>query len=147
MKNFFVQDIGILLTPALLGYGAQAFCGIGKGSGAKVVFRPPSQVFGVVWPILYLLFGLSWMMAMKKSANKYMCAVTYGLTAILLALWIVIYGCKQDKKQASWILVAALATMLASFGQGSEISRVLLSPLIAWSLFALLMNTTEVQQL
>ena len=33
-----------------------------KDSGKIVKFRPPGFVFGIVWFILYLLFGFSWIL-------------------------------------------------------------------------------------
>jgi tryptophan-rich sensory protein len=89
--------------------------------------------------------GLSWAIAARKSSNKKLAMCTYASTTILLGVWIVVYGCAKNKKAASWVLLLVVAAGLASFGQGNDISRVLIAPLIAWTLFALVMNTTEVQ--
>lgn len=144
MKITFIDGIYVLM-PSIIGYGASAFCDIGKNAGNSVKFRPPAYVFGIVWPILFLLFGFSWAIAMRNAEYEYLCLSTYGLAAISLGIWTYVYGCKNLKKQASWVILFSLATLLASFAQGNEISKVLLSPLIAWILFALMMNTTEVQ--
>lgn len=140
-----VRDIVLVLIPCIVGYGSQLLCGIGKDAGASVLFRPPAWAFGVIWPILFLLFGLSWAVAVREGTNTKLSYFTYGLTSVLLGVWILVYGCAQNKKAATWVLLLAVAASLASFGQGNEISKAMVAPLIAWIIFALLMNTTEVQ--
>jgi benzodiazapine receptor len=140
-----IQDVILVLLPAIVGYGTQLGCSVGKNAGSGVLFRPPAWAFGVIWPLLFLLFGLSWAIAARKSSNKKLAMCTYAFTTILLGIWIVVYGCAKNKKAASWVLLLVVAAGLASFGQGNDISRVLIAPLIAWTLFALVMNTTEVQ--
>lgn len=141
-----IQDVLLVLLPAVVCYGIQLGCSVGKNAGARVLFRPPAWAFGVIWPILFLLFGLSWAIAVRESANKKLAMSMYALTTILLGIWIAVYGCVKNKKGASWVLLLAVAAGLASFGQGNHVSKALIAPLIAWALFALIMNTTEVQQ-
>lgn len=140
-----LMDTIYFLLPSIIGYGSSAFCDIGKNAGDTVKFRPPAFVFGIIWPILFILFGLSWAIAMRNSKEKILCASTYGIGVISLGLWTYVYGCKNMKKQASWVILLSFAALLASYAQGTVISKVCLSPLIAWILFALIMNTTEVQ--
>ena len=139
-------DIIYFLLPSLIGYGTGMFCVIGKNAGNKVKFRPPPYVFGLVWPILFMLFGLSWVIASKNSNNTTICVMTYATAALFLGLWTYVYGCLKMKKEACWVILLSLATLLAAFSQGSEASKILISPLIAWIIFALFMNTTEVQE-
>ena len=139
------RDICLVLLPAIIGYSSQMICSLGKDAGKSVLFRPPSWVFGVVWPILFLLFGLSWAIAARNCTNQILCMTMYALTTLSLGVWIVTYGCAKTKKGSSWVLILTIAACLASFAQGNETSKVLISPLIAWAIFALLMNTTEVQ--
>jgi tryptophan-rich sensory protein len=141
------QDILLILIPSIIGYTAQGFCGIGVDAGSTVKFRPPKEVFGVVWVILYLLFGISWAIANRNYQNKILVNLSYAFTSVFLGLWIVFYACKNDKKVSSWILLACIAFIITAFSQGNYISKMLLSPLIAWLFFALLMNVTEVQNL
>ena len=139
------QDVILFLTPAIVGYGSQLICGVGKDAGKSVLFRPPAWAFGVIWVVLFALFGISWAIAARKSTNYKLVMSTYALTTLLLGVWIIVYGCAKNKKAASWVLLLVIASALASFGQGNDVSKTLISPLIAWALFALLMNTTEVQ--
>ena len=141
-----ITDVILVLLPAIVGYLSQLICGVGKNAGSKVLFRPPAWAFGVIWPLLFLLFGLSWAVATRNSANKKLAIGMYGLTTLLLGIWILVYGCTKNKKSASWILILVVAGGLAAFGQGNEVSRALLAPLLAWAIFAMIMNTTEVQE-
>ena len=138
-------DIVYASIPAIAGYGVSAVCNIGKDAGSSVKFRPPAKAFGIIWAILFPLFGISWAVACRDTANASACVVSYAGATACLALWSYVYGCRKNKKAAAWVLVATVAFLLLCFAQGNYISRMLLSPLIAWALFALLMNTTEVQ--
>jgi len=142
-----ILDILLVFLPSVIGYGSQYLCNIGKNAGKNVLFRPPSWVFGIVWPVLFLLFGISWEIANKNCDSKYLCMIIYSITCILLGLWSIVYSdkCGNSKKGASLILLLVIAAELASFSQGNNISKILITPLIAWSIFALIMNTTEVQ--
>ena len=52
-------DVIIFLIPLITGYFMSAICPMKKGeAGSNVPARPPGWVFGVVWPILYLLLTL-----------------------------------------------------------------------------------------
>lgn len=142
-----IEDIIYIILPSIICYSVTAFCKIGKDAGNKVKFRPPAEIFGIIWPILFILFGVSWAVAMNNSNNKILCFNLYMLLTISLALWIYIYGCKKSTKVASWILILSITLGLMSFTQGNEISKILIAPLIGWCIFAQLMNTTEVEKL
>ena len=154
-------EIVYFLSPLVVGYGTAALCPVGKKSGLSVKFRPPSVVFGIVWALLFPLFGLSWVAAsrrvQKKSKlsrkhqkfQKVMVPVTYGGAILSLGLWEYIYSdsekCGNNKKAGTWVILLAILFILMAIQLGTPISRVLACPLLAWLIFALLMNTTEVQ--
>jgi benzodiazapine receptor len=140
-----IRDVILVLLPAVVGYGTQIACDVGKNAGETVLFRPPSWAFGVIWPILFLMLGISWAIAARVGTNQILTMSVYGLTTLLLGVWIVVYGCAKNKKAAAWVLLLAVAAGIASFGQGNGASKALISPLVVWALFALIMNTTEVQ--
>ena len=140
-----IRDVILVLLPAIVGYGTQIACDVGEKAGDSVLFRPPAWAFGVIWPILFFMFGLSWAVAARVGTNQILTMCMYGLTTLLLGVWIAVYGCAKNKKVAAWVLLLTIAAEIASFGQGNAISKALISPLVAWTLFALIMNTTEVQ--
>ena len=59
----------ILIIPSLFGALFSYSCNVKKTSGDIVNIRPAPEIFGIVWPILYLLLGLSWNYA-RNSINK-----------------------------------------------------------------------------
>ena len=69
------SEIVRFIYPMLIGYIVSYKCKMGKDSGKTVKFRPPGYVFGIVWPILYILLGLSWINSVKNNKN-----VSYLLT-------------------------------------------------------------------
>lgn len=140
------SDIVYLLLPALVGYGTAMVCPMDKSrSGSTVKFRPPSYVFGIVWLILFVALGFSWYIAANNSIDKHLCIITYTITTLSLGLWTYVYSCNEAKVESSWVLILSVAGTLASFAQGNIYSKVLISPLIAWLIFAMIMSTTEIQ--
>jgi tryptophan-rich sensory protein len=124
-----------ILAPLIVCFALQYITPLSK-AGSVVKFRPPAFTFGIIWTILFLMFGYAWSLNIKNSE-------WFSLTMLLLALWIVIYG--KSSKWASWILVLLMASILACMSVGNEKTKLLLSPLLAWTIFATIMNTTEVQ--
>ena len=138
-------NIFYLIFPAILCYYAQSKCKVSKSAGDTVAFRPPSSAFGIIWPILFVLLGLSWMVAMSTSTFPKVAFLLYFGLAMMLSLWIVCYGCIQDKKNAIYILGISLAFALGCFACGNELSKTMIAPLIAWSIYAIMMNAMEIQ--
>ena len=102
---------------------------------SKPSFSPPNYLFGIVWPILYILIALSlalvWISANKRQKNKV--AQAYGLNLAANALWTplffgfrlpliafvdiaviwstivwMIFLAKKIDKRASWLLLPYL---------------------------------------
>ena len=137
-----VRDIILVLIPAMVGYGVRLKCNIGEKAGSTVLFRPPAWVFGIAWTLLYIMLGFSWYIAQKEyKYNNYL----YILLNVLLCLWLVVYSCQNSAKNAVFVLLASIITALLCFTSGNKLSQMLIAPLIGWLIFALLMNTTIVQ--
>ena len=66
-----ILDILLVFLPSVIGYGSQYLCNIGKNAGKNVLFRPPSWVFGIVWPVLFLLFGIFPGFVLQSHFNGY----------------------------------------------------------------------------
>ena len=67
-----------------------------------------------------------------------------------LCSWVVVYSrdTPQARVWAVWVIVGCMTTVFAAWGLAatrSALATVLLSPLIAWLLFAVLLSFTEVQ--
>jgi len=140
-----------IFIPAIVGFGSAMICNVGKESGSVVSFRPPSWVFSIAWIILYALFGLSWYFARKDAENKsqqlYVDIINIVLVCVI-SLWLVVYACCNNKKGGVYVLGFSILTSLIAYTVASTtLSKVLICPLITWLIFAMLLNTFEVQKL
>jgi tryptophan-rich sensory protein len=152
-----LHDWVLFLIPMIAIFITSSVCKIGKNAGANVKFRPPASVFGIVWFCLTLLLGLSWVFCISSTKNqqsdvdqvdqnqKLITYVIYTLLIISLMLWIIFYGCNSNPLSAIWTLIPSIALSLMAFSLGSYISKILISPLIAWIVFAMMMATHEYQ--
>ena len=126
-----------LYIPILSGYFMTWMCPIIDTTNIKA--RPPPIVFAVVWPILYLLLGYSWVMLENY---KYTDAI-FGFNIVLGALWIYNYSCVNSKKNALYVLLAMILggvyLLLYSFENDPQISY-FIAPYVVWLLFAFMLN-------
>ena len=136
------RDLLRLFYPMVAGFGVSKFCKMEK-SGINIKFRPPPFVFGIVWPILYILLGLSWINS-NPDRDKNI-EILFFILSSLLAYWIVVYACQKDKKNAVFVMLAILLCIALLLVQIPKKSQIYLTPLGVWIFFAMLLSTTEVQ--
>ena len=131
-----------LFYPMIAGFVVSKFCKMER-SGVNVKFRPPPFVFGIVWPILYILLGLSWI---NSNPDKNMnIEVLFFTLSSLLAYWIVVYACQKNKKNAVFVMLSIILNIALLMVQISKQSQIYLVPLAVWIFFAMLLSTTELQ--
>jgi len=147
-KVAIVAVIAIELLGGLSGWLSQS----GYGNGwfdalQKPSFMPPGWTFGVVWPILYALLGVSVAMILAEPASpRRQAALT--LFFIQLALnfaWSPIFFAGHDIRLAKVIIWAMAAIAAAAAGQFLRLrtaAGVLLVPYLAWLVFAGTLNST-----
>ena len=147
--NWNASNVCRFIFPLILGFvvGALPSCKMSKSSGSTVKFRPPSWVFGVVWTILYILFGLAWVISITSENNIILVDVFYSIITVLLTSWIIVYSCYKNKKGGVYVLVGCLCAIILAFNVSPLESRLMISPLLAWIILATLLNTFEVQNL
>jgi translocator protein len=136
------KDLMRLFYPMVAGFVVSKFCKMEK-SGVDVKFRPPPFVFGIVWPILYILLGLSWIKS-NPDKNRNIEVMFFTLSS-LLAYWIVVYACQKNKKNAVFVMLAIILNISLLMVQISKQSQIYLVPLAVWIFFAMLLSTTELQ--
>ena len=134
-------EILIILIPSILGYSLSALCPISKSAGKSVPFRPPSYVFAIVWPILFLCLGISMMIAFRNNKKLFW---LYILTTILIVSWIVFYSCLKNKLIASCILILSVLLIGLCIFFSDTLQRILMSLLILWCIFASVLNIYEI---
>jgi tryptophan-rich sensory protein len=125
-----------------MGYTSALFCGVNKDSGKMVKFRPPAIVFSIVWPILYLLLGISWFLARKQLIVDIM----YLSLNLILCLWLYVYSCRKDKKNAIYVIVLSMVFALFCYTVCDDVlGKLAIVPLIGWLFLATLINIFEVE--
>ena len=137
-----LNEIILLLLPMFTGFLISSKCNVGNEAGSSVKFRPPAEVFGIAWTILYLLFGYSIVLSYRNNKNSLIFNI---IIIILLNSWIITYNCYNNKKLAVFILLLSVLFTLLSYTENPQNGKLLISPLLVWLIFALIMNTTEVQ--
>jgi benzodiazapine receptor len=134
----------LLFTPMITGFVTSMIWKVGPSAGANVPARPHPIVFGIVWPILYILMGIAWIKLRKD--NGISNDILFGIITLLLCLWIVIYY--YNKKGGLYvILLCYLAVLLAIIHNSKNKNSLLIVPLLVWLIFATMLNFTEVNQL
>ena len=109
-------------------------------------FAPPDWAFGVVWPILYVMMGISAFLIWNNGVNNKQVRTAlglFGVQLILNGLWTPIFfglhliGFALFEIILMWI--AILLTIIA-FGRISKTAAYLLFPYILWVSFAVALN-------
>ena len=83
-----------LIAPLVSGFGISMICPMSKKYRNIQKQQPPSYVFKIVWPILYLLLGYSW----NKASLKRELDLLHGFITFLLTLWIIVFSCMKNEK-------------------------------------------------
>ena len=138
-----------ILIPSIMGYASALICGVSKDSGNSVKFRPPPIVFSIVWPILYLLLGISWYLAREKVKSQELILVDmmYLSLNIILCLWLFVYSCLGDKKNAIYVIVLSIIfTMFCYTVCENVLGKLAIVPLLGWLYLATLINIFEVEK-
>jgi tryptophan-rich sensory protein len=126
-----------LFVPTMLGFGVSSLCPIQSDEGSILPQRPPSFVFAIVWPILFMLVGYSWTRA-KDKVNILMTCLVF-----LLTLWTFVFSCLENRKFALYILACILGTTIGCMillSHDAKESMIALIPLLSWCFLAFLLN-------
>ena len=103
----------------------------------KSNLNPPGYVFGIVWPILYLLMSISAFRTFDVSKNF------FYLQLIFNALWSWLFFAFQLPLVALtniWLLIFLNMKLLLSMFKVDKLSAFLYAPYIIWLLFASYLN-------
>ena len=104
---------------------------------------PPAYVFPIVWTILYLLMGVSYILLEKNNQADEQAKKAYYLQLVINLLWPILFFVLQ------WIgftairlmmLIASVIYMIQTFYQKQKLSAILQIPYLIWLFFALYLN-------
>jgi len=113
----------------------------------KPFFMPPGWAFGVVWPILYALLGISVAMILAEppSDRRRNALLLFFGQMVLNFAWSPIFFAGHDIKLAKVVIFLMAAIAAAAAGQFTRIrasAGLLMVPYIAWLVFAGTLNAT-----
>lgn len=135
--NDLAKFAGIAAFPNFASYVVMAISGVKGSACPKTDITPPAWVFGVVWPVLYLLVGV--VMARMEHQKRYSVLSRLFWLVLGMNLWYVVFAPKCYPIAALLGIVAVLvATVWATvdvFRADSKTGRLML-PLCLWLTFA-----------
>lgn len=112
----------------------------------KPYFSPPSWIFGIIWPILYLLMGISLyriLMLKRQGENVNIQITLFMIQFILNLLWSILFFYCGNILAALLdliLLVVFIILTIISFYRKDKIAAILLLPYLLWCIFALILN-------
>lgn len=106
---------------------------------------PPGWVFGLIWPILYIMLGLALAMILNaRGARGRGLALTLFFAQLLLNFaWSPVFFALHQVTAALWLILAILALTIATafaFGAIRRAAAWLLVPYMVWLSFASILN-------
>ena len=124
----------------LAGDMSAVYAALGKPS-----FAPPGWLFGVIWPVLYLLLGIaSWLVwRTPESAARTRALTFYAVQLVLNLLWPPLFFRLGLLRLAFWELCALLVltiVMTACFLSLRRIAGLLVVPYCVWLVYAAAIN-------
>ena len=148
------SKIALLTCPliVLLGSASGMLSGSGYGNPwfdalLKPFFMPPGWAFGLIWPILYLLMGVSLAMVLADppSPRRKVALILFFVQLALNFAWSPIFFAAHDIQLAKVVIYLMAALAAAAAGQFMRLRKpagLLLIPYLAWLVFAATLNAT-----
>lgn len=112
----------------------------------KPPFKPPGVAFGVVWPILYTLMGVSLRKLLdrrRNGAGSSRATQLFAFQLMLNGLWTLVFF---RWKSPGWafveivVLLAAIGLTIRAAWRVSPVAGMLMIPYLVWVGFAMLLN-------
>jgi benzodiazapine receptor len=106
----------------------------------KPKYNPPNYLFGIVWPILYILFWLTYILS-DPADNTI--TTLFVIVAVLLALWSPVFFLFQSPALGSLVLITLIVFSIAYaivIIRKSTLAFVLFIPFLIWITFATYLN-------
>ena len=145
--------IAVLTAPAIVLLGSASGWLSGSGYGnpwfdalQKPFFMPPGWLFGLVWPVLYLLMGiaLAMILAEPPSPRRRNALILFFAQLALNLAWSPIFFAAHDITLAKYVIYVMTVIAAAAAGQFMRLKReagLLLIPYLAWLIFAAMLNS------
>ena len=111
----------------------------------KPAFNPPNWIFGPVWTLLYIMMSVAAWLAYKKSKHSNKILTVYFVHLLINASWSYVFFYYKQIFIASFIIsiiIFFILYLMVLYSKYSKPSVVLMLPYLAWSTFALYLNST-----
>jgi tryptophan-rich sensory protein len=142
----------LFTVPAVLMLGTLSGALAGSGYGnpwfdalEKPAAMPPGWAFGVVWPILYILLGLTLAMVLhaRGARGRPLAIALFLLQLLLNYAWSPLFFAWHEVGAALWLIVAIIVLTVITavlFWSIRRSAALLLLPYLAWLSFAAFLN-------
>ena len=141
-NNSIISHI-LLTAPIILGLGSGYFVSRKKIPKVKSYLNPPGWLFGVVWPILYLLLGYSsyliWNSNSLSINSRHFYLFLYAIQVLLVMTWwpYFVYYPNKLFSTVTLILLAIFALVITvMFFPINMVAGYCLIPYVIWLSFA-----------
>jgi tryptophan-rich sensory protein len=151
-KSWWKLAIGCVAVIELLGGLSGWLSNSGYGNAwfdalQKPDFMPPGWAFGVVWPILYALLGIALAMILVEppSPRRQAALTLFFIQLVLNFTWSPLFFAAHDITTAKIVIFVMAATAAAAAGQFLRLRRaagMLMTPYLAWLVFAAMLNAS-----
>lgn len=113
----------------------------------KPTFMPPGYLFGIVWPILYALLGISvgMILAEPEGDRRRVALALFWVQLVMNFAWSPLFFAFHDIRLAKfviWIMVLLAAAAAGQFYRIRKPAGLLMVPYLAWLIFASILNAT-----
>lgn len=143
-----IKYIIYLVTPLIVGFLSNALTSNSRDFYKELIkppLAPPGYLFGIVWTILFILIGISYLLLKLKTEGIDISDIDfwYYLQLIINFFWSIFFF-KNEALTFSFVwlvflLIAVVITFL-KFYKVNKISAYLLIPYILWIIFAGYLN-------
>ena len=118
------------------GYGNPWFASL-----EKPFFMPPGWLFGVVWPVLYVLMGIAVAMILAEppSQRRRNALILFAVQLVLNFAWSPIFFAAHDIRLAKYVIYVMALIAAGAAGQFMRLRKaagLLMVPYLAWLIFA-----------
>jgi len=106
-------------------------------------FAPPGYLFGIIWPILYILIAISIYRVFSLSDNYYkkILFINYIFNQLFVIVFFVLKSTFLGFVDTVLVFVSSLYLYEATYNINKKASKFLI-PYIIWNLFALILSLT-----
>lgn len=146
--SWSVTDWTLLFVPLATGWTSALLFPTKSSAGSCVEARPPPPAFGIVWTILYMLIGWTWVRSRQFEQEDFVTDVLMALVVTVLFLWVMIYNFFRNPRAAMFLLLIINMLNFSTWsyvGNQDDLAGTIFAPYVVWCLFALGLNAGELQ--